>query len=195
LPSQNEIPLNVPFIADNEIDIYGIFRYACRRIPRCFPGSINASAIRDRCDFFTGILFPDIDAIVGLPSQNEIPLNVPFIADNEIDIYGIFRYANTSFPPRRTEASADCNAAGFPAVSQAASTPLPFVIVVGPCGADGRCGSESIRGRHNHCDRLGAAAVRCREKNGSDSCHQKLRSRGRMNADRKRFDQSRLFIG
>lgn len=34
-------------------------------------------------------------AIVGLPSQNEIPLNVPFIADNEIDIYGIFRYANT----------------------------------------------------------------------------------------------------
>lgn len=27
-------------------------------------------------------------AIVGLPSQNEIPLNVPFIADNEIDIYG-----------------------------------------------------------------------------------------------------------
>ncbi|USP96101.1 sorbitol dehydrogenase [Bacillus vallismortis] len=34
-------------------------------------------------------------AIVGLPSQSEIPLNVPFIADNEIDIYGIFRYANT----------------------------------------------------------------------------------------------------
>ncbi|ALC83034.1 MULTISPECIES: NAD(P)-dependent alcohol dehydrogenase [Bacillus] len=34
-------------------------------------------------------------AIVGLPAQNEIPLNVPFIADNEIDIYGIFRYANT----------------------------------------------------------------------------------------------------
>jgi L-iditol 2-dehydrogenase len=34
-------------------------------------------------------------AIVGLPVQNEIPLNVPFIADNELDIYGIFRYANT----------------------------------------------------------------------------------------------------
>ncbi len=34
-------------------------------------------------------------AIVGLPAQNEIPLNVPFISDNEIDIYGIFRYANT----------------------------------------------------------------------------------------------------
>ncbi|WP_052092241.1 NAD(P)-dependent alcohol dehydrogenase [Paenibacillus sp. FSL H7-0357] len=34
-------------------------------------------------------------AIVGLPAQDEIPLNVPFIADNEIDIYGIFRYANT----------------------------------------------------------------------------------------------------
>lgn len=34
-------------------------------------------------------------AIVGLPAQNEIPLNVPFIADNEIDIYGVFRYANT----------------------------------------------------------------------------------------------------
>lgn len=34
-------------------------------------------------------------AIVGLPAQNEIPLDIPFIADNEIDIYGIFRYANT----------------------------------------------------------------------------------------------------
>ncbi|OWA33467.1 alcohol dehydrogenase [Saccharibacillus sp. O16] len=34
-------------------------------------------------------------AIVGLPAQAEIPLNVPFIADNEVDITGIFRYANT----------------------------------------------------------------------------------------------------
>lgn len=34
-------------------------------------------------------------SIVGLPPQDEIPLNVPLIADNEIDIYGIFRYANT----------------------------------------------------------------------------------------------------
>lgn len=34
-------------------------------------------------------------AIVGLPPQDEIPLNVPLIADNELDIYGIFRYANT----------------------------------------------------------------------------------------------------
>ncbi|UJF33877.1 NAD(P)-dependent alcohol dehydrogenase [Paenibacillus hexagrammi] len=34
-------------------------------------------------------------AIVGLPPQDEIALNVPFIADNEVDIYGIFRYANT----------------------------------------------------------------------------------------------------
>lgn len=34
-------------------------------------------------------------AIVGLPAQAEIPLNVPFIADNEVDIYGIFRCANT----------------------------------------------------------------------------------------------------
>lgn len=33
--------------------------------------------------------------IVGLPPQDEIPLNVPYIADNEIDIYGVFRYANT----------------------------------------------------------------------------------------------------
>lgn len=33
--------------------------------------------------------------IVGLPAQDEIPLNVPFMADNEIDIYGVFRYANT----------------------------------------------------------------------------------------------------
>jgi L-iditol 2-dehydrogenase len=29
-------------------------------------------------------------AIVGLPAHDEIPLNVPFIADNEVDIYGIF---------------------------------------------------------------------------------------------------------
>ncbi|RXZ84811.1 NAD(P)-dependent alcohol dehydrogenase [Paenibacillaceae bacterium] len=34
-------------------------------------------------------------AIVGLPMQDEIPLNIPFIADNEVDIFGIFRYANT----------------------------------------------------------------------------------------------------
>lgn len=34
-------------------------------------------------------------AIVGLPAQDEIALNVPFIADNELDIFGIFRYANT----------------------------------------------------------------------------------------------------
>ena len=34
-------------------------------------------------------------AVVGLPAQDEIPLNVPLIADNEVDIYGIFRYANT----------------------------------------------------------------------------------------------------
>ncbi|TBL76361.1 NAD(P)-dependent alcohol dehydrogenase [Paenibacillus thalictri] len=34
-------------------------------------------------------------SIVGLPPQDEIGLNIPFIADNEIDIYGVFRYANT----------------------------------------------------------------------------------------------------
>ncbi len=34
-------------------------------------------------------------SIVGLPPQDEIALNIPAIADNEIDIYGIFRYANT----------------------------------------------------------------------------------------------------
>jgi L-iditol 2-dehydrogenase len=34
-------------------------------------------------------------AIVGLPPQDEIGFNVPFICDNEVDIYGIFRYANT----------------------------------------------------------------------------------------------------
>ncbi|WP_283246449.1 NAD(P)-dependent alcohol dehydrogenase [Paenibacillus sp. Marseille-Q4541] len=33
--------------------------------------------------------------IVGLPAQDEIAINVPLIADNEIDIYGVFRYANT----------------------------------------------------------------------------------------------------
>jgi L-iditol 2-dehydrogenase len=34
-------------------------------------------------------------AIVGLPPHDEIGVNVPLIADNEIDISGIFRYANT----------------------------------------------------------------------------------------------------
>ena len=34
-------------------------------------------------------------AIIGLPPQDEIGLNVPLIADNELDIYGVFRYANT----------------------------------------------------------------------------------------------------
>ena len=34
-------------------------------------------------------------AVIGLPAQEQIPLNVPLIADSEIDIYGIFRYANT----------------------------------------------------------------------------------------------------
>lgn len=34
-------------------------------------------------------------SLVGLPPQNEIPLNVPMIVDNELDIFGVFRYANT----------------------------------------------------------------------------------------------------
>ncbi|MCL6548443.1 MAG: NAD(P)-dependent alcohol dehydrogenase [Alicyclobacillus sp.] len=34
-------------------------------------------------------------AIVGLPAQDEIGLNVPFISSYEVDIFGIFRYANT----------------------------------------------------------------------------------------------------
>lgn len=34
-------------------------------------------------------------AIVGLPPSSEIGMNVPLIADNEIDISGIFRYVNT----------------------------------------------------------------------------------------------------
>lgn len=34
-------------------------------------------------------------SIVGLPAVDEIGFNVPFLCDNEIDIYGIFRYANT----------------------------------------------------------------------------------------------------
>jgi len=33
--------------------------------------------------------------VVGLPPQDDVPLNVPFIADNEVDISGVFRYANT----------------------------------------------------------------------------------------------------
>jgi L-iditol 2-dehydrogenase len=34
-------------------------------------------------------------SIVGLPPVDEVGFNVPLICDNEIDIYGIFRYANT----------------------------------------------------------------------------------------------------
>lgn len=34
-------------------------------------------------------------AIVGLPPQAEIPLNVHVMTDREVDIYGVFRYANT----------------------------------------------------------------------------------------------------
>ena len=34
-------------------------------------------------------------AIIGLPPQDEISLNVPLIADYELDIFGIFRYSNT----------------------------------------------------------------------------------------------------
>ncbi|MFC5700713.1 NAD(P)-dependent alcohol dehydrogenase [Cohnella faecalis] len=34
-------------------------------------------------------------AIVGLPPQGDIPLPIPFIVDNELDIFGVFRYANT----------------------------------------------------------------------------------------------------
>jgi L-iditol 2-dehydrogenase len=33
--------------------------------------------------------------IVGLSPQEEIAINVPSLVDNEIDIYGVFRYANT----------------------------------------------------------------------------------------------------
>lgn len=34
-------------------------------------------------------------SIVGLPADPEVKLNVPFLCDNKIDIYGIFRYVNT----------------------------------------------------------------------------------------------------
>lgn len=32
---------------------------------------------------------------VGLPVTNEIPLDIPLLVDSELDVYGIFRYANT----------------------------------------------------------------------------------------------------
>lgn len=34
-------------------------------------------------------------SIVGLPQQEEIALNIPFIGNRELNIYGVFRYANT----------------------------------------------------------------------------------------------------
>ncbi|MRN53706.1 alcohol dehydrogenase catalytic domain-containing protein [Paenibacillus sp. LC-T2] len=52
-------------------------------------------------------------AIVGLPAQDEIPLNVPFIADSEIDIYGIFRYANTYLQGIEFLASGNLDAASL----------------------------------------------------------------------------------
>jgi len=33
--------------------------------------------------------------LVGLPQENETPLSIPYIVDNEIDILGVFRYHNT----------------------------------------------------------------------------------------------------
>ncbi|NTZ19372.1 NAD(P)-dependent alcohol dehydrogenase [Paenibacillus sp. JMULE4] len=33
--------------------------------------------------------------LVGLPQESETPLSIPYIVDNEIDIYGVFRYCNT----------------------------------------------------------------------------------------------------
>jgi len=33
--------------------------------------------------------------LVGLPQENETPLSIPYIVDNEIDISGVFRYHNT----------------------------------------------------------------------------------------------------
>lgn len=34
-------------------------------------------------------------AIIGLPQQDQVELNIPFISNHEVDICGIFRYANT----------------------------------------------------------------------------------------------------
>lgn len=34
-------------------------------------------------------------AVVGLPVQAEVPLNIHFISDHEVDIYGVFRYTDT----------------------------------------------------------------------------------------------------
>ncbi|WP_372631844.1 NAD(P)-dependent alcohol dehydrogenase [Cohnella sp.] len=33
--------------------------------------------------------------LVGLPQENETPLSIPYIVDNEIDVRGVFRYRNT----------------------------------------------------------------------------------------------------
>ncbi|MFC4599788.1 NAD(P)-dependent alcohol dehydrogenase [Cohnella hongkongensis] len=33
--------------------------------------------------------------LVGLPQENETPLGIPYIVDNEIDVRGVFRYRNT----------------------------------------------------------------------------------------------------
>ncbi len=34
-------------------------------------------------------------AVIGLPPEPEARMNIPFICDNEIEIFGVFRYANT----------------------------------------------------------------------------------------------------
>lgn len=34
-------------------------------------------------------------SVIGLPADPEVSFNIPYLCDNEIEIYGIFRYANT----------------------------------------------------------------------------------------------------
>ncbi|TBL77663.1 NAD(P)-dependent alcohol dehydrogenase [Paenibacillus thalictri] len=47
--------------------------------------------------------------LIGLPSVDDIPLNVPQIIDNEIDVRGVFRYANTYETAIRALGSAPCD--------------------------------------------------------------------------------------
>lgn len=52
----------------------------------------NQSAISDAVE---NINFGGKVICIGLPISNSIPMNIPLLVDKELDVYGVFRYANT----------------------------------------------------------------------------------------------------
>jgi L-iditol 2-dehydrogenase len=52
----------------------------------------NAQAAADTISF---VKFGGTVVLVGLPTSDQIPLNLPMLIDKELDVFGVFRYANT----------------------------------------------------------------------------------------------------